>query len=167
MLYLIFKECHSEQKKNYHCKNNCIKPIELVNKSINDIIVEVYKNGEEIWPPSKGHLDTIGNFLFCKKKRSVREKDILTSCHGPSAVAVVVHIPKRKKGWQCFLIKKEEIQSITHSLFESILGLYVLRINDNKNKYLIKIGKGGKNYLSNKLDILMENISLHRSTLET
>ena len=152
---LIFKDCHSEQKKNNYCKNNCIKPAELVNKSINDALVEVYKNGEEIWPPSKGHLDVIGNFLFCKKKRSVREKDLLTSCHGPSAVAVVVNIPKRKEGWQCFLLNKNKIKSINHSALNSLLGFYVVKVNDNKDRYEIKIRKGGLNPFSKKLDLFM------------
>lgn len=155
---MIFKKCQTEHKENNYCENNCIRPKESVNKTINGVIVEVYKNGNEIYPPSEGRLEIIGNYLFCMKKRYIREKDLLTSCHGPSAVAVVVHIPKRKNGWQCFLLKKEEMQSINHSIFDSILGLYVLKIDDNKHKYVIKIGKAGKNYLSNKLDNFMKSL---------
>jgi hypothetical protein len=153
---VIFKNCQSTDKKDNYCENNCIRPKGIVEQSINDVIIKVSKNDREFYPPSEGSLEIINNILFFRKKRYIRERDVIASCHCPSAV--VVYIPKRKKGWQCLLVKKEEIQSITHSLFESILGLYVLRIKDNKDIYLIKIGKGGKNYLSKKLDIFMKSL---------
>jgi hypothetical protein len=36
--------------------------------------------------------------------------------------------------------------------------LYKLKIDDNKYRYVIKIGKGGKNYLSKELDIFMKSL---------
>jgi hypothetical protein len=158
---LIFKKCQSEKNENFYCKNNCIKPKASVNKKISNVIIEVYKNGEEIWPPSKGCLDIIGNYLFCKKKRSVREKDVLTSCHGPSAVAVVVNIPKIKKGWQCFLLNKNKIASIKHSILDSLTGRYIVNIEDNKDKYCIKINKLKIDIFSKQLDSLIHSLKNH------
>ena len=155
---LIFKKCQSEQNENNYCKNNCIKPKGSVNNKITDVIIEVNKNEEELYPPTKGNLELIDNFLFCRKKNAVREKEVFASCHCPSAVAVVVNIPKIKKGWQCFLLNKKKINSIKHSIIDSLLGIYVLNIKDDKDEYIIKISKGRMNIFSKQLDSLIHSL---------
>lgn len=58
---LIFKKCQSEQNENNYCKNNCIKPKGSVNNKITDVIIEVNKNEEELYPPTKGNLELIAS----------------------------------------------------------------------------------------------------------
>jgi len=156
---MSFERCHSDNKKDVDCQNKCIKPKGSVIAQINNIIVDVRtkdKEGEEIYPPSKGVLMLIGDHLFCKKKKFKREKDVLVTPDYPSATTV--YIPKEKSGWQCFSFKIDEIMSIRHSIFDSILGVHLINIDGKDNQYLIRVGKSGRLSLSKKLDDFMKKL---------
>ena len=156
---LILKNCQSTDKKDDYCQNNCIKPKSSVITQIKNVIIEVRtneKDDEEIYPPSKGFLMVIDNHLFGKKKKCKREKDVFVTPDYPSATTV--YIPKEKNGWQCFSFRINEIVSIRHSIFDSILGVYLISIDGNDNQYLIRVGKGGRLSLSKKLDMFIKNL---------
>jgi hypothetical protein len=71
---------------------------------------------------------------------------------------ITVYKPKVIRGSQCFLVKIDEILSIRHSIFDSILGVYLIIIRSNDNDYLVKVGKGRRFSLSNKLDEFIKKI---------
>jgi len=154
-----FERCHSDNKKDVDCQKNCIKPEGSVIAQIKNVIVNVRtkeKDDEEIYPPSKGALLLIGDHLFCKKKNCKREKDVLVNIYCPSATTV--YIPREKSGWQCCSFKIDEVVSIRHSIFDSILGVYLINIRGKDKKYSVRVGKGGRLSLSKKLDMFMKKL---------
>ena len=150
---MSFERCRSDNKKDVDCQKDCIRPKGSVIAQIKNVIVDVRtkeKDDEEIYPPSKGVLMLIDDHLFCKKKKCKREKDVFVTPDYPSATTV--YIPKEKRGWQCFSFKIDEIISIRHSIFDSIMGVYLINIDGKDDKYLVRVGKGGRLSLSKKLD---------------
>ena len=156
---MSFERCRSNNKKDVDCQKNCIRPKGPIIAKVSDVIVDVCskeKDGKEIYPPSQGTIELIGDYLFCRKKACKREKDYLVTYNLPSVTTV--HIPKEKKGWQCFSFKCNEIKTIRHSIFDSVLGVYMIVIDGSDNRYSIRVGKGGKLSLSKELDEFMKKL---------
>ena len=156
---MSFERCRSNNKKDVDCQKKCIRPKGPIIAKVSDVIVEVRskeKDDKEIYPPSQGTIELIGDYLFCRKKACKREKDYLVTYNLPSVTTV--HIPKEKKGWQCFSFKCNEIKTIRHSIYDSVLGVYIIVIDGNDNRYSIRVGRGGKLSLSKDLDEFMKKL---------
>ena len=54
--------------------------------------------------------------------------------------------------------KIDEVVSIRHSIFDSILGVYLINIRGKDKKYSVRVGKGGRLSLSKKLDMFMKKL---------
>ena len=59
---------------------------------------------------------------------------------------------------ECFSFKIDKIVSIRHSIFDSILGVYLISIDGKDDKYLVRVGKGGRLSLSKKLDEFIKKL---------
>lgn len=154
-----FERCISNDKKDADCQKNCIRPKGPIIAKVRSVVVDVRsreKDVKEIYPPSKGTIELIGDYLFCRKKACKREKEYLVTYSLPNVTTV--HIPKEKKGWQCFSFKCNEIKTIRHSIYDSVLGVYIIVIVGSDNRYSIRVGKGWKLSLSKEINEFMKKL---------
>jgi len=141
---MIFKQCHSYEKKVSDCEIYCIRPEGDVIKQVSNVVIDVHtaeRPPREIYPPSKGVILLMGDHVFCKKRRRHRIGTPGGTTGGTNG----------EDGWQCFSFPVVEIDAIRYSIFRSIMGVYLIQVVENNSRYTIKLGKGGDISLSKKI----------------